>query len=293
MTEVILNNNNNQEKDPVPTPEEERDTLLKQQFLDTSQYSANGIARYEWVFGQTFLSTGGKETTDLLLGQVQLPSPTTHILDVGCGIGGHAFLLAERVAGAQVLGLDLSRNMLACAAQSLSQRPHLKSRVRFRLLDITKQQPDVPDGLFDLVYSRDCFMHIADKFALFRRLFAKLRPGGRILFTDYVSGQEAHADPEYAAYLTQRQYHPATVSKYHKVLTTSGFDQVRTADWTPVFQAALLRELRRLHDQRDQFLARFSHQDWQDLVDGWNRKLVRIDKGLQAWMWATAVKPMD
>lgn len=32
-------------------------------FLDTQQYSSNGIARYERIFGPGFVSTGGLETT--------------------------------------------------------------------------------------------------------------------------------------------------------------------------------------------------------------------------------------
>jgi len=33
------------------------------QFLDKEQYSTNGILRYERIFGEGFVSTGGAETT--------------------------------------------------------------------------------------------------------------------------------------------------------------------------------------------------------------------------------------
>ena len=33
------------------------------QFLDQEQYSTNGILRYERIFGEGFVSTGGAETT--------------------------------------------------------------------------------------------------------------------------------------------------------------------------------------------------------------------------------------
>ena len=36
-----------------------------QEFLDTQQYSKNGILRYEKIFGRTFVSTGGRETTEV------------------------------------------------------------------------------------------------------------------------------------------------------------------------------------------------------------------------------------
>ena len=34
-----------------------------QEFLDKQQYSSNGILRYEKVFGRTYVSTGGADTT--------------------------------------------------------------------------------------------------------------------------------------------------------------------------------------------------------------------------------------
>ena len=38
-----------------------------QEFLDNQQYSSKGILRYEKVFGRTFISTGGLETTKVVL----------------------------------------------------------------------------------------------------------------------------------------------------------------------------------------------------------------------------------
>ena len=34
-----------------------------QKFLDEQQYNKNGILRYEMIFGETYVSTGGQETT--------------------------------------------------------------------------------------------------------------------------------------------------------------------------------------------------------------------------------------
>lgn len=36
-----------------------------QEFLDNQQYSRNSILRYEKIFGRTFVSTGGLETTQV------------------------------------------------------------------------------------------------------------------------------------------------------------------------------------------------------------------------------------
>ena len=36
-----------------------------QSFLDQNQYTRNGILRYERIFGKTYVSTGGAETTQV------------------------------------------------------------------------------------------------------------------------------------------------------------------------------------------------------------------------------------
>lgn len=36
---------------------------IQQKFLDANQYSQLSISRYERIFGRTFVSTGGEQTT--------------------------------------------------------------------------------------------------------------------------------------------------------------------------------------------------------------------------------------
>lgn len=51
-------------------------------FLDGSQYTTNGILRYEQMFGAGYVSTGGVETTKDLLGRIKL-NEGEKVLDVG------------------------------------------------------------------------------------------------------------------------------------------------------------------------------------------------------------------
>jgi cyclopropane fatty-acyl-phospholipid synthase-like methyltransferase len=46
-------------------------------------------------------------------------APASRVLDVGCGLGGSAFLMA-RDFGLYVDAIDLSRNMLALAERKLA-----------------------------------------------------------------------------------------------------------------------------------------------------------------------------
>jgi len=84
-------------------------------FLDENQYTEEGIRRYEFIFGTTFVSTGGQETTAEFVKSLNL-EPGHRLLDVGCGIGGSAFHIA-RTYGTRVHGVDLSSNMVSMAVK--------------------------------------------------------------------------------------------------------------------------------------------------------------------------------
>ena len=137
-----------------------------QEFLDHKQYTLNGILRYEKIFGDGFVSTGGIETTTKFLKSLDL-KPNQKVLDVGCGIGGGDFIMA-RDYKADVLGVDLSSNMIG-VAWSRMKNYGSDLKCQFEIGDVLKQQ--FPSNTFDLIYSRDTILHISDK----KKLFAKFK----------------------------------------------------------------------------------------------------------------------
>ncbi|CAG0888823.1 unnamed protein product [Cyprideis torosa] len=115
---------------------ERSDTVSFQRFLDSKQYSRAGILRYERIFGEDFISTGGRETTDKWL-----------------------------------------------------------------------------------------------------------KPGGRLLITDYCKGDLTREfSEEFQNYVAERQYHLLTVTEYGRLLE-SIFPEVWADDRTETFLAALQKEL--------------------------------------------------
>lgn len=95
------------------------------------------------------------------------------VLDAGCGSGRLTAELLARLPQGRVLGADLSANMLHAAREHL--QPRFGERVRFLCADLTALPlRAVADGVF----STAVFHWIPDHPALFRSLFAALRPGG-------------------------------------------------------------------------------------------------------------------
>ena len=106
------------------------------------------------------------------------PIPVEHVLDLGCGTGTIACLLAAE--GYRVTATDLSQEMLTEAAgkaMGLERPPFFlcQSMPRLRL---TEQADAVVSTLDSLNY----LTKASDLRETFRRVFRYLKPGGRFLF---------------------------------------------------------------------------------------------------------------
>ncbi|XP_024919003.1 phosphoethanolamine methyltransferase isoform X2 [Cynoglossus semilaevis] len=247
-----------------------------QQFLDNQQYTKRGILCYERIFGAGYVSTGGPSTTKEFVDMLNL-KPGQKVLDVGCGIGGGDFYMAKTF-GVKVLGLDLSENMVEIAMER-ALKENLPS-VQFEVADATKRT--FPEGSFDVIYSRDTILHIDDKLALFQRFHSWLKPGGKLLISDYCCGEKPW-NPEFEAYVKKRGYILYTPSQYGKVIEEAGFRNVQATDRTEQFIQVLKTELQRAQAMKTQFIQEFSEEDYFAIVNGWSDKLKRSNSGAQRW----------
>ncbi|KAI3518106.1 hypothetical protein L1887_06496 [Cichorium endivia] len=246
-----------------------------QRFLDNVQYKSSGILRYERIFGQGFVSTGGIDTTKEFVAMLDLKAGQK-VLDVGCGIGGGDFYMAETF-DVDVVGIDLSVNMISFA---LERSIGLKCSVEFEVADCTKKT--YPDNSFDVIYSRDTILHIQDKPALFRTFYKWLKPGGKVLISDYCR-KSGKPSQDFAEYIKQRGYDLHDVETYGKMLKDAGFVDVIAEDRTEQFREVLKRELERVEKEKEEFIQDFSEEDYNDIVGGWKSKLVRTGSDEQKW----------
>ncbi|MGA4850703.1 class I SAM-dependent methyltransferase [Streptomyces sp. G5(2025)] len=104
-----------------------------------------------------------------------LPPHGRTALDVGCGTGRFARLLAAR--GYDVDALDASAEVVA-AAEAAGGGPH------YRRADVTAE--DLPEGRYDVITCLASLHHMP--FATVTRLRAALAPGGTLLVLGCYSG---------------------------------------------------------------------------------------------------------
>lgn len=108
-----------------------------------------------------------------VLARLELRGDET-VLDAGCGSGHLTADLLERLPNGRVVALDNSANMLAEARKNLAR---FGDRVTFVRGDLGALELR---AVADVVFSAATFHWVANHDALFRGLFAALRPGGRL-----------------------------------------------------------------------------------------------------------------
>jgi phosphoethanolamine N-methyltransferase len=247
-------------------------------FDNHGQYSRNSILRYEMIFGEHYISTGGAGTTNDLCSRLGASlRPGVRVLDVGSGIGGAAFHLVKKY-GAKVTGIDLAEEMVNIGLERTAQLGMHQS-VKFLLGDVLETEFPEP---FDVIWSRDAFMHIPDKPKLFSRLFQLLAPGGRLVITDYARGK-APGSAEFEEYIRKTGYSVIEPREYGRLLEEAGFVDVIVDDATPLFVEILEREAESLVTRRAEFLASFSEADLNYLVDRWAMKVRFCKAGDMKW----------
>ena len=105
------------------------------------------------------------------------------VLDLGCGDGTTAIPAAQR--GADVLGVDIARNLVAAGQQRAGELG--LANCRFQHGDAS-QLTDLQDRSFDLVVSIFGAMFAPRPFDVAREMVRVTRPGGRIVMGNWIPG---------------------------------------------------------------------------------------------------------
>lgn len=105
------------------------------------------------------------------------PATGERVLDIGCGAGASSLDLAARVgAGGHVLGVDISEPLIGRARALAPQ----DAPVLFQVADASSTA--LPEGAFDMLFSRFGVMFFDDPTAAFAHMRRALKPGARVAF---------------------------------------------------------------------------------------------------------------
>ncbi len=184
------------------------------------------------AFKSAFLLGRGGRLNARLAGLAD-PADDADVVDIGCGPGDLARVLARRVG--LVTGIDPSPQMIEYA----NARSRDLANCRFEIG--TAQALPLPDACADLVTSTFAMHHIpaAHRRDVFAQMFRVLRPGGRLLLADThptgpVLSAAVRVMARFAAHRTHDTAHDGgdplaaiDIRRYRDALGAAGFQDVR------------------------------------------------------------------
>jgi len=241
-----------------------------------SDYDSAMLELLKIIWGDGFMSPGGPEAVREIMAEIPLTGK--FILDSGCGLGGFDQVLLS--LGAQhVTAIDVAPHLLEIARKRIAAAGE-DSRIRF---DLVAPEAPLPysDGSFDVVFTKDAWIHVLDKPRLLREVLRVLKPGGWLAGGDWMKGPDPYsADMIRFIELEGIPYHPATLPDYRAMLQAAGFEMVKVADFNDWYCGLAKQELARMKSELFDVMTEKLGADLRDhWIEDWRMQTVVLENG--------------
>lgn len=184
-------------------------------------YQPENVLLYEALYGKNLISLGGLPAIDNMFSDLKITG--LKALDLGFGLGGVAFYLAEKYQ-MTISGIEIHPWMVQHANNHAPQ--NVAPVLEFNTYDIQGKLP-YKSETFDLVYSKGVLNHVSDKETLFHQVNTVLKPAGLFVIADWIFPQ-----------VTTDKSSPLiceTKNSYEQVLSKTGFDKISFRDDSKIF----------------------------------------------------------
>lgn len=154
---------------------------------------------------------------------------SSRVLDLGCGSGWAARLMAVQATSGQVVGIDISDEMIALACATSSEYSNANFQTG------SAQRLDFTNGEFTHVFSMESIYYYGDMLAALKEVRRVLAPSG--LFVAVVDLYEENEPSHQWIAQLNVPVHLLCIKQYHELFEQAGFVNVvdqRLLDPSPV-----------------------------------------------------------
>ncbi len=244
---------------------------------EVGEYDPDMQTLLQLLWGDGFLSPGGADEVARLLDGSDITD--CRVLDIGCGLGAIDTLLVTRHGARSVLGVDIDPALLATMRQRI-ERTGLAERISTRCV----QPGPLPlaDESFDVVFSKDAIVQIPDKASVFADAYRVLRPGGRLIASDWLRDSDRPYSAEMLEFfrLEGIAYNMASMAETIAALERAGFVDIAVNDRHHWYRDLARRELAALDGElRPLIIERLGKDRAEHFVDDWRQLVVVLDRG--------------
>jgi ubiquinone/menaquinone biosynthesis C-methylase UbiE len=240
-----------------------------------SEYHDSMVALLEWIWGSDFMAPGGEGNIDKMVEGIDLAGK--RVLDIGCGIGGPAFVLARKY-GAYVTGIDLEPQLVERAALRAAGLG-LSHQVEFR--PVTFGPLDFSDESLDVVFSSGALTQTEDKAGIVGECFRVLKPGGVLTCYDWLKSEAKLSDDmRYFIKMEGLTYNLITLAELGRYLVDGRFEDVTMEDASDWYRREARREYELMRGEGRQQVVELIGQARADhMIEDWRSMVVVCEKG--------------
>lgn len=180
------------------------------------------------------------QNTNIQMAVLASVQHSSKVMDAGCGVGGAAFYLARKF-DCKVDGVSLSERQIELANEySVSLK--LQEQTSFRVASYYETPFD--DATFDLVWACESLCYADDKNRFFAEANRILKPGGKIVVSEYFLTEKGKADKQQ---LIKRWGDTWAISRFSQLqefkesIHKNGFQIVENKDFSKQIYKSSLR----------------------------------------------------
>ncbi len=251
------------------------------------EYDENMQAVLELVWGKGFMSPGGAGNVARLMDGLDVRDRS--ILDIGCGLGGPAFIMA-RDYGARVTGIDIEAALID-KANARAAELGLADCATFMLVEPGPLQ--FADDSFDIVVSCGAFTQIEDKQTIYGECLRVLRPDGVLSSYEWMKSEGKYSDDMLHWFKMEGlTYALSTPTSHEQLLKEVGFVDVSTDDRSHWYRREVAAEYERLKNEwYPTMVERIGQEAADHFVEDWRAMVVVCEKGEMLQVYSRARKP--
>jgi phosphoethanolamine N-methyltransferase len=252
-----------------------------------AEYHDAMITMLELIWGAGFMVPGGEGNVDKLMGGLDVRGK--RVLDFGCGIGGPAFVIAQKFGG-YVVGTDLEAQLIE-RAERRAVDLGLTDRIEFR---IVKAGPlDFPDASFDIIMSSGAFTQIDEKREIFEECLRVLRPGGTLTCYDWMKCEGEFSDDMLHWFEKEGlTYALETIERHDEILRAAGFADIELEDRSDWYERVVQEEYEKIKAELyPRMVESMGVKQADHFVENWRAMMLVCQKGEMLQVYWRARRP--